>query len=110
MIQNRALWQEEPERPLPGAALPLHLVHDEAGTVYCYDTVSDPPVRHRMAYVGYEKDRGTLKYRCPARHEGCKVVARGLNHVVHATSFRLTLTPGRPYALLSAPLIPCWMP
>ena len=23
-----------------------------------------------MAYIGYEKDRGTLKYRCPARHEG----------------------------------------
>jgi hypothetical protein len=27
-------------------------------------------MRHRMAYVGYEKDRGTVKYRCPARHEG----------------------------------------
>jgi hypothetical protein len=23
-----------------------------------------------MAYVGYEKDRQTLKYPCPARHEG----------------------------------------
>jgi hypothetical protein len=23
-----------------------------------------------MAYGGYEQDRGTLKYRCPARHEG----------------------------------------
>jgi hypothetical protein len=32
-------------------------VHDEAGTVYCYDMVSEPPVRRRMAYVGYEKDR-----------------------------------------------------
>jgi hypothetical protein len=29
-------------------------VDDEAGTVYCYDTVSEPPVRHRMAYLGYE--------------------------------------------------------
>src|SRR5262249_36963745 len=49
---------------------PLHVVHDEAGTVYCYDRVSDPPVRHQMAYIGYEKGRGTLKYRCPARHQG----------------------------------------
>jgi hypothetical protein len=24
--------------------------------------------RHRMAYIGYEPKRGTLKYRCPARH------------------------------------------
>jgi hypothetical protein len=57
---------------VPGAPgrYPLNVVHDEAGTVYCYDCVRDPPVRHRMAYVGYEKDRGTLKYRCPARHEG----------------------------------------
>jgi hypothetical protein len=23
-----------------------------------------------MAYVGHAKDRGTLKYRCPARHQG----------------------------------------
>jgi Transposase DDE domain/Transposase domain (DUF772) len=70
VIQNRALWKEDPERPLPGGRYPLHLVHEESGTVSCYDTVSDPPVRHRMAYVGYDKERGTVKYRCPARHEG----------------------------------------
>ena len=68
VIQNRALWKSEPERVLPLGRYPLNLVHDEAGTVYCYNTVSEPPVRQRMAYVGYEKDRGTLKYRCPARH------------------------------------------
>jgi hypothetical protein len=70
LIHVRAQWQDEPERPLPGGRYPLQLVHDEAGTVCCYDTVSDPPARHKMAYVGYEKDRQTLKYRCPARHEG----------------------------------------
>jgi Transposase DDE domain len=70
VIPNRAQWQDEPERPLPGGRYPLHLVHDEAGTVYCYDRVSDPPVRHRMAYAGFEQDRGTIKYRCPARHQG----------------------------------------
>lgn len=72
LIQNRAMWKDAPERPLPGAKgrYPLHVVHDEAGTLYCYDRGSDPPVRHQMSYIGYEKDRGTLKYRCPARHEG----------------------------------------
>ncbi len=69
LIQNRALWKQEPERPLPGGRYPLHVVHDEAGTVYCYDQVSDPPVRHPMAYIGYEKDRDTIKYRCPARQQ-----------------------------------------
>jgi hypothetical protein len=72
LIQNRALWPKdgEQEKVLPGGRYPLQLVHDEAGTVHCYDTVSDPPVRHRMAYLGYEHDRKCVKYRCPARHEG----------------------------------------
>jgi hypothetical protein len=69
VIQNRALWKEEKERVL-GGRIPLHIVHDEAGTVFCYDQVSNPPVRHPMAYIGYEPDRETIKYRCPARHEG----------------------------------------
>jgi hypothetical protein len=54
LIQMRALWKEEPERPLPGPAgrYPLNVVHDEAGTIYCYDMVSDPPVRHPLACIG----------------------------------------------------------
>jgi hypothetical protein len=72
LIRNRAMWQEEPERPIPGpkGRYPLKVLHDEAGTLYCYDQAGDPPVRRQMAYVGYEKDRGTLKYRFPARQEG----------------------------------------
>lgn len=70
LIQIRALWKEETERPLEGIGARLPIVHDEAGTVYCYDQVSEPPVRHAMAYLGHEPDRGTLKYRCPARHQG----------------------------------------
>src|SRR6516165_4634472 len=72
LIHNRSLWRDELERPLPGppGRYPLNVVHDEAGSVYCYDRASETPVRHRMAYIGYEKDRQTLKYRCPARHEG----------------------------------------
>jgi Transposase DDE domain/Transposase domain (DUF772) len=72
LIKNRAMWQGEPERPLPGPAgrYPLNVVHDESGTIYCYDTTGPAAVRNKMAYVGYEKDRDTLKYRCPARHEG----------------------------------------
>ena len=70
LIQMRELWKEEPERKLPGHEGSSNVVHDEAGTIYCYDTVSAVPVKHKMAYMGYEKDRGTLKYRCPAKHEG----------------------------------------
>ena len=69
LIQNRTFKVEEEEKVL-GGRTPLHIVHDQAGTVYCYDRVSVTPVRHRMAYIGHEPQRGTLKYRCPARHEG----------------------------------------
>ena len=70
LIEMRALWQTEPERLLPGHDGTSNVVYDEEGTIYCYDKVSDPPVRHKMAYIGHEPERETLKYRCPAKHEG----------------------------------------
>ena len=70
VIENRRLGKGEGERMLPGHDGRSNVVYDEAGTLYCYDTKSDPPVRHKMAYIGHEPSRGTLKYRCPAMHEG----------------------------------------
>jgi len=70
LIRIRSLWETEPERRLPGHDGTSNVVHDEAGTLYCYDQVSTPPVRRPMAYIGHEPSRGTLKYRCPARHQG----------------------------------------
>jgi hypothetical protein len=69
LIQNRTLWKTDSERMLPGHDGSSNIVYDEAGTLYCYDKVSDPPVRHPMAYIGREPERGTLKYRCPAKHQ-----------------------------------------
>jgi hypothetical protein len=69
IIHNRNFKLEEPEKVL-GGRTPLNIVYDQAGTLYCYDRVSDTPVRHPMAYIGHEPERGTLKYRCPARHQG----------------------------------------
>ena len=60
----------EHEHRLPGHEPESPVVCDDAGTLYCYDRHSDPPMRHRMAYAGHEPARGTLKYRCPAAHEG----------------------------------------
>jgi hypothetical protein len=69
VIRNRALWQGESERMLPGHDGRSNIVYDESGTVHCYDKVSREPVRHRMAYIGHEPARRTLKYRCPSMHE-----------------------------------------
>lgn len=86
LIQNRSLWKEDLERPLPGREHEVgNIMHDECGSIYCYDTQSSPCVRHKMAYIGHEPQRGTLKYRCPARHEGWKcpndrICNRGLDY------------------------------
>jgi hypothetical protein len=69
LIQNRNFKLDEPEKVL-GGRTPLNIVYDQAGTVFCYDKVSATPVRHPMACIGHEPQRGTIKYRCPARHQG----------------------------------------
>ncbi len=46
------------------------LVYDYKGTVYC--CCSRQVKLKEMAYGGFEKQRGTLKYRCPAKHYGFK--------------------------------------
>src|SRR5262245_15601693 len=66
----RGLWKTEPERLLPGHDGSSNVVYTEDGSIYCYDKSSDPPVRHPLAYIGPEPQRGTWKDRGPAQHEG----------------------------------------
>ena len=71
VIEVRACWPKDGEtEKVIGGRIPLHVVHDEAGTVFCYDTTGPVPIRRAMTYAGHEKARGTLKYRCPAKVEG----------------------------------------
>jgi len=44
-----------------------HVVYNREGRVYCYPHRGEPKP---MAFAGFEKDRRTLKFRCPARHYG----------------------------------------
>jgi Transposase DDE domain len=69
-IRMRGLWQGDPERRLPGHDGTSNVVYTGDGPIYRYDKVSDPPVRHKMSYIGHEPEREALKYRCPAKHEG----------------------------------------
>jgi len=104
IIQIRALWKEEPERMLPGHDGTSNIVYDEAGTVYCYDRVSDPIVRHRMAYIGHEPERETLKYRCPAKHEGWECPMS--QHCNAGKSYGLTVRVPREIDLRRFPPLP----
>ena len=104
LIQNRALWKDQSEQLLPGHDGNSNLVYDEAGTIYCYDKVSAAPVRHKMAYIGHEPSRGTLKYRCPARHEGWSCPSEKVCNA--GKSYGLTLRVKREIDLRRFPPIP----
>ena len=66
VIDIRNMWRDgEETKLLTGWA---NVVYDYKGQVYCY--CPQTARRRPMAYGGFEKDRGTLKYRCPARHYG----------------------------------------
>ncbi len=104
IIQNRSLWDGEHERRLPGHDGNSNIVYDEAGTVFCYDQVSDPAVRHPMAYIGHEPHRATIKYRCPAKHQGWKCP---MSRVCNAgKSYGLTVRVPREIDLRRFPPLP----
>jgi hypothetical protein len=64
VIDIRNGWRDgEETRLIEGQS---NVVYDYRGTVYCHCPATDE--RRQMAFGGFEKDRETLKYRCPARH------------------------------------------
>jgi hypothetical protein len=79
VIDNRHLWKEEKEKPRP--LFPDHpdvFLYDEDGRVYCQSPSEEKEADEvrEMAFVGFEKERGTLKYRCPAAYYGIECRGR----------------------------------
>lgn len=69
VIDIRACWQDgKTSRLVPGLPGQAHVQYGPQGQVECWSRVDGQ--RHTMAYGGYEKDRQTQKWRCPARHYG----------------------------------------
>ena len=72
-----------------------NLVYDYRGTVYC--CCPQELKLKEMAYAGLEKQRGTLKYRCPARHYGIK--CQGESDCPLKKSTRIRMDENRRYFL-----------
>lgn len=68
IIDIRNMWKDGEETKLVEGK--ENIVYDYCGNVYCYDPVTGR--KREMAYGGFEKDRNTLKERCPAEHYGFK--------------------------------------
>jgi len=85
LIDIRNCWQDgEKTRRVEHTR---NVVYDYQGNVYCYDL----RLGHRkaMAYAGFEEDRGTLKYRCPAAHYGCRCHGTSLCDIKGAVRIKL---------------------
>jgi len=63
LIDSRLMWKEK-ETKLVDPSRVDNIVYDEKGQLYCHCPKSGE--RREMAYQGFEKDRKSLKYRCPA--------------------------------------------
>jgi transposase len=74
VIDIRNMWKDGEQTKLVDGQ--TNVVYDYQGNVYCYCLRTGE--RRPMALGGFEKDRGALKYRCPASHYGfeCKSGSR----------------------------------
>jgi hypothetical protein len=88
LIDTRELWREEKQQPDydPSKPItrPLHpervdtIVHTEKGRVQCICPLTGE--QRDLAFQGFEADRNTLKYRCPAAAYGLDCPGRERCH------------------------------
>ena len=89
VIDIRNMWKDsEKDCLLTGKD---NITYDYEGTVYCYCPETNK--RLEMAFGGFEKDRETLKYRCPAKHYGLD--CRGMNKCCASGGIRIPLEEDR---------------
>ena len=84
LIDVREMWREEKEMPGRDPSKPIlrslakdgggNVLHSEKGEVLCRCPATG--TERPMAFQGFEKDRGTLKYRCPAAAHGLECAGR----------------------------------
>jgi len=88
LIDTRELWREEkqhpdydPSKPITRPLFPERadtIVHTEKGSVHCL--CPQTGTQRDLAFQGFEADRNTLKYRCPAVAYGLDCQGRDACH------------------------------
>lgn len=88
LIDTRELWREEKQMPHYDPAKPItrplhparvdNIIHTEKGQVFCVCPHSGE--QRDLAFQGFEADRNTLKYRCPAAAYGLDCAGREVCH------------------------------
>jgi transposase len=89
IIDIRNMWKDGEETKLVEGE--ENVVYDYCGNVYCHDPVTGR--RREMAFGGFEKDRETLKQRCPAEQYGLECKGRDECPVANGTRIPLEIDP-----------------
>ena len=95
IIDVRNCWQDG-EHEEDGVATKLvsgldNVIYTFDGQVSC--VCPQTGKEHRMAYGGFERDRETLKYRCPARYSG--ITCEGMDQCPVSDAVRIPLAEDR---------------
>jgi transposase len=89
VIDIRNMWKDGEKTRLLSEF--TNVVHDYRGNIFCY--CPETGKQRAMAYGGFEKDRETLKYRCPAKHYG--INCKGIGSCPVASGIRIPLSEDR---------------
>lgn len=89
VIDIRNHWKDEEETKLLNPEKVDNIVYDYKGTVYCHCPLSNE--RYEMAFYGFEKDRMTLKYKCPSAAYGIK--CKGFTECSEGTKGKIVRIP-----------------
>lgn len=88
LIDTRELWREEKQAPDYDPSQPItrpldperadNIIHTEKGNVFC--VCPQTSEQRPLAFQGFESDRNTLKYRCPAAAYGFACAGKDTCH------------------------------
>ena len=95
IIAIRNCWQDG---EADDAGVVTKLVTGQQNVIYTYDgevscVCPHSGELHRMTYGGFERDRETLKYRCPARYSG--ITCKGIEQCPVSDAVRIRLDEDR---------------
>lgn len=89
VIDIRDTWKDGEETKALAPDRRDNIAYDYRGKVYCYCPSSD--ARYEMAFCGFEKDRKTLKYKCPSAAHG--IQCRGYAQCSEGTKGKIVRIP-----------------
>ncbi|MDP1759030.1 MAG: transposase [Thermodesulfovibrionales bacterium] len=89
VIDIRNHWKDAEETKLLNPEMIDNVVYDYRGTVYCHCPEGNE--RYEMAFCGFEKDRMTLKYKCPSAAYG--IECKGFTECSEGTKGKIVRIP-----------------